>query len=68
MSEKINVTIWNEFIHENTSEEVKKIYPEGMHKKIAENLGDKYNYQFGTLDMDQHGLTDEVLDSKDGML
>jgi len=68
MSRKINVTLWNEFIHEKKMEECKKIYPEGMHRTIAKNLGNKYNYHFASLEMDQHGLTDELLKSTDVMI
>ena len=32
----INVTIWNEYIHEQRDEIVKKIYPNGMHNCIKE--------------------------------
>jgi len=35
MSDKIRVTVWNEFVHEKTHEAVKKIYPKGMHTVIA---------------------------------
>ena len=35
----LNVTIWNEYIHEKESEKVAKVYPEGIHGAIAEMLG-----------------------------
>ena len=28
----IKVTIWNEFVEERIYEEVKKVYPDGIHK------------------------------------
>ncbi|MEK6797014.1 MAG: ThuA domain-containing protein [Spirochaetota bacterium] len=62
---KIRVTIWNEFVHENRDEPVKKIYPDGMHKTIAKMIGDKYDYTFATLDMPEHGLTADVLANTD---
>ena len=31
MDRKINVTIYNEFYHESTKEEVRAIYPQGIH-------------------------------------
>ena len=34
----VNVTVWNEFRHEKSNEAVKKLYPEGMHKVIADSL------------------------------
>lgn len=65
---KIRVTIWNEFIHEQKDEKVKKLYPEGMHRKIASMLGDKYEYRFATQDMPEHGLTQDVLDQTDVLI
>lgn len=38
MTKKINVTIWNEFRHEKNIPEAKKLYPEGMHKKIGREI------------------------------
>ena len=38
MTDKIKVTVWNEFRHEKTNEAVKKLYPKGMHTVIAEAL------------------------------
>ena len=35
----IKVTVWNEFVHEKESEKVRAIYPEGIHKAIADFLG-----------------------------
>ena len=35
----IRVTVWNEFYHEKNNDTVKKIYPEGIHKCIADFLG-----------------------------
>ena len=34
----IRVTIWNEFIHERQVPEVTKLYPQGIHKTIADSL------------------------------
>ena len=31
----IKVTVWNEFKHERELEEIKKVYPEGIHNCIA---------------------------------
>jgi len=67
MSDKINVTIWNEYHHEKTNETVKKIYPQGMHNVIAEFLGKNSDIivRTATLDQPEHGLTQEVVDSTD---
>jgi trehalose utilization protein len=69
MSKKIRVTIWNEFRHEKKNDAVKKLYPEGMHKVIAENLkADDLEIRTATLDEPEHGLTEEVVNSTDVML
>lgn len=66
---KINVTIWNEFFHEQTSDVIKKVYPDGIHKAIGEELmklePDSFQVRYATLDMPEHGLTQEVLDQTD---
>ena len=64
---KINVTVWNEFWHEQTSDTVKKIYPDGIHKAIGEGLLQEgsFNVNYATLDMPEHGLTEEVLKQTD---
>ncbi|MEE0883841.1 MAG: ThuA domain-containing protein [Faecalimonas sp.] len=70
MSKKINVTIWNEFFHEKARESVHEIYPEGIHGAIAKKLSERgdYNLTIATLDMPQHGLTDEVLENTDVLI
>lgn len=67
---EINVTIWNEYIHERTDEEVAKIYPNGIHGAIAEILGKDciFNVTTATLDMPEHGLTEEVLNNTDVLI
>lgn len=67
MSEKINVTIWNEFIHEREDEAVKKIYPGGMHilfKNFLDANSDM-KVRTATLEEPEHGLTDKVLNETD---
>lgn len=67
MAEKIRVTVWNEFRHEKSHEAVKKVYPEGMHRVIAEGLEEAggFDVKTATLDEPEHGLTDQVLESTD---
>lgn len=70
MSEIINVTVWNEFRHEKKNEAVKKIYPDGMHKVIAdglEKLGG-IKARTATLDQPEHGLNDDLLSSTDVLI
>ncbi len=65
----INVTIWNEFVHELRDEEVKAVYPDGIHKQLERALiPEGFNIRTCTLDQDDHGLTREVLESTDVML
>ena len=66
----IRVTIWNEFRHEQTSEEVRAVYPAGIHGAIADFLGKEADITVhcATLDEPDCGLTQEVLDSTDVLL
>lgn len=68
--DKINVTVWNEYMHEKLEPAIGKIYPEGIHGAIKKMLGrdEKYNIRTATLDMPEHGLTDEVLESTDVLI
>lgn len=60
------VTVWNEFIHERRHEKIAEIYPEGIHGAIANQLRSQgLSVQTATLDMPEHGLTDDVLDNTD---
>ena len=68
MDRKINVTIFNEFVHEKKHEAVKKVYPDGMHAVIAKGLGDKYNFRYGHVDLPEQGLTEEVVKNTDVMI
>ncbi|MHC5057378.1 MAG: ThuA domain-containing protein [Planctomycetota bacterium] len=70
MSAPIRVTVWNEFRHEKSHDAVKAVYPDGMHKVIAECLAAEPDMEVrtATLDEPEHGLTDDVLDSTDVML
>lgn len=65
----INVTIWNEFRHEKESPEVQEMYPEGIHNQLASFLPDEeFLVKTATLDEEEHGLTQEVLDETDVLL
>ena len=70
MSDTIRVTVWNEFVHEKENEAVKKLYPDGMHKVIGAALGKQSDIEcsYATLDMPEHGLTDEVLAKTDVLI
>jgi len=65
----IRVTVWNEFRHELTNDKVKEIYPDGIHKVIADGLGTTdFIVKTATLDEPEHGLTDAVLDTTDVLI
>ncbi|SNZ17030.1 Trehalose utilization protein [Natronoarchaeum philippinense] len=60
------VTVWNEYVHEREHEAVADLYPDGIHGAIADALGDAgFETQTATLDDEEHGLTEEVLDETD---
>lgn len=66
----IRVTVWNEFKHEKEMDEVKKIYPDGIHAAIADFLGKEEDIEVrcATLDMEECGLTQEVIDNTDVLI
>ncbi len=65
----INVTVWNEYYHEVTFKEIAEIYPKGIHGCIADFLTtDGMNVKTATLAQEEHGLTQEVLDSTDVLI
>ena len=67
MQSSIRVTVWNEYRHEKTNEQIAKLYPKGMHGQIAKCLREQpgLTVRTATLDEPEHGLTDEVLAETD---
>ncbi|MCL2461511.1 MAG: ThuA domain-containing protein [Defluviitaleaceae bacterium] len=63
----INVLIWNEYRHERLSEEVKAIYPDGIHGVLRDFLSaeDGLEVTCATLDEPECGLTQERVDAAD---
>ena len=72
MPQPIRVTVWNEFLHEKTSDVVRKIYPKGIHGAIIEglreSLGDGVKVRAATLEEPEHGLSPKVLEQTDVLL
>jgi trehalose utilization protein len=66
----INVTIWNEYLHEVESPAIAAVYPTGIHGALAEGLSGHPDFAIrtATLAEPSHGLTDEVLENTDVML
>src|SRR5690349_20185977 len=68
----LRVTIWNEYIHEQSVEQVRKLYPTGLHAVIAaaleEKLGSEVKVRVATLGEPEHGLTYSVLAETDVLL
>ena len=70
MSDRIRVTVWNEFRHERKNEQIKKLYPQGMHAAIARYLEGcgTFDLRTATLDEPDHGLGGDVLPSTDVLI
>lgn len=68
MSQSLQVTVWNEFRHEQRNPNVRAVYPDGIHGAIAAGLSDEYKVRTATLDEPDHGLSDEVLKSTDVLI
>jgi trehalose utilization protein len=66
----IRVTVWNEFRHEKVHDGVKAVYPNGIHKVIADALNTNSGIKAitATLDEPLHGLTDKVLAKTDVLI
>ena len=58
-----NIIIWNENIHERENQEVKKIYPDGIHNCIKGFLSNEksFNIETATLEQDNNGLNEDNL-------
>ncbi len=66
----IQVTVWNEFRHEQKDAEIAAVYPKGIHEAIAGFLSANEDMKTATatLDMPEHGLTEEVLAKTDVLI
>lgn len=66
----IRVTVWNEFVHEREYEGIRAVYPEGIHGCIAGFLGKNEDISVTavTLDMDNQGLSEELLQNTDVLI
>lgn len=66
----IRAVVWGENVHEQTSEVVAKVYPDGMHDCIADALSEDPGIQAttATLQEPDHGLPQERIDQTDVLL
>lgn len=65
----INVTIYNEYLHEVESAEIAAVYPNGIHNCIADFLGKNDDIQVKTVTLTTvEELTDDVLKNTDVLL
>lgn len=69
-TQSVRVTVWNEYIHEKEDEDVKRLYPDGMHQVIAATLNSQADItaQTATLEEPEHGLTESVLAETDVLI
>ncbi len=66
----IKALVWGENVHENSNEDVRSLYPEGMHETIAAALRESADIEArtATLQQAEHGLTADVLENTDVLL
>lgn len=66
----IRVLVWNEFYHEQFKPHIQEVYPEGIHRAIADFLGREEDIVVRTATLyDEHcGITKEILDETDVLL
>ncbi len=70
MDKGIRVTVWNEGVHERQHEAVKKVYPKGMGRQIAQYLKKQpgiASVHVSELSDPDQGLTDKILKNTDVM-
>ena len=62
----MKVTVWNEFIQEKTDPPVAAVYPEGIHRVIADYLkSEGLDVNTATLNEPEHGLSESILSKTD---
>ncbi len=68
--EVIRVTIWNEFYHEKHKENVRALYPEGIHGCVRDFLkcNEDMEIRLAALEDPDQGLPDEVLENTDVLI
>ncbi|NBC95537.1 MAG: trehalose utilization protein ThuA, partial [Deinococcus-Thermus bacterium] len=66
----VKVTIWNEFLHEVENDEVRALYPDGIHEELARAFRERGDVEVRTATLRQpgHGLSAELLADTDVLL
>ncbi len=66
----IRVLVWNEFYHEKCHKSAMAVYPEGIHKAIAEFLrrDEELEIRTATLDDENCGISKEILGQTDVLI
>lgn len=69
------ITIYNEFVHEQIYEGIRKVYPQGIHsciksflEKMASENGEEVLIRTATFEQEEHGLTEEILKDTDVLI
>ena len=67
---KIRVVVWGENVHEQRSEAIRKVYPEGIHQCIANSLSIDGSFEVGTATLQdpEHGLPEIRLADTDVLI
>lgn len=65
----VAITIWNEYRHERENDAAKGVYPDGIHRVLADMLSEYgHDIRTATLDEPDHGLAKKVLDQTEVLL
>ena len=67
----MNVLIYNEYLHEREEGEAKRLYPEGIHHRLAEallDIDDSLQFSFATLEDHAYVITEEKLRETDVLI
>jgi trehalose utilization protein len=64
---KIRIVVWGEYVHEQRSEAIRKVYSDGMHTCIAKSLESDRSFEVSTANLHEpeHGLAQARLEETD---
>ncbi len=68
---KLNVVVWSEYVHEKKNDQVREVYPDGMHAAIAQGLvesGEDFIVSTATMQEQEHGLDEARLQEIDVLI